>query len=53
MKPLSITVVVDSDTRMILQANVSQIPAFGHLAKKSKRKYGKRNSKQGSYRRRR
>ena len=44
MKPLSITVVVDSDTRMILQANVSQIPAFGHLAKKSKRKYGKRNS---------
>lgn len=44
LKPLSITVAVDADTRFILQANVSQIPAFGHLAHVSKKKYGKRNS---------
>ena len=44
LKPLSVTVVVDTDSRMILQANVSQIPAFGHLAHKSRLKYGNRTS---------
>lgn len=44
MKPLSITVAVDANSREILQANVSQIPASGHLAKKSQNKYGKRKS---------
>ncbi|MFG1504348.1 hypothetical protein [Halobacteriovorax sp. ZH5_bin.2] len=44
MKPLSISIAVDKDTRLILGAQVSQIPAFGHLAKKSRRKYGYRKS---------
>ena len=44
LKPLTVTVVVDTDSRMILQANVSQIPAFGHLAHKSRLKYGNRTS---------
>ena len=44
MKPLSITVAVDANSREILQANVSQIPASGHLAQKSQEKYGKRKS---------
>ncbi len=44
LKPLSITLAVDADRRFILQANVSQIPAFGHLAKLSRKKYGYRPS---------
>ena len=44
LKPLSITVAVDAKRRFILQANVSQIPAFGHLAKISRAKYGYRKS---------
>jgi len=42
LKPLSVTIAVDQDTRMILGAKVSQIPSFGHLAKLSKKKYGER-----------
>ncbi len=44
LKPLSITVAMDANSRFILQANVSQIPAFGHLATISKKKYGYRKS---------
>ena len=44
LKPLSVTVAVDAQRRFILQANVSQIPAFGHLAKLSRKKYGYRPS---------
>jgi hypothetical protein len=44
MKPLSITIAVNSDTREILGAQVSQVPAFGLLAKKSVAKYGYRES---------
>ncbi|WP_146037749.1 IS1 family transposase [Halobacteriovorax sp. DA5] len=44
MKPLSISLAVDKKTRLILGAEVSQIPAFGHLAKKSRKKYGYRPS---------
>lgn len=44
LKPLSISVAVDANTRVILGAFVSQIPAFGHLAALSRRKYGKRKS---------
>lgn len=44
LKPLSITVAVDVDRRFILAANVSQIPAFGHLAKYARKKYGTRKS---------
>jgi transposase-like protein len=44
LKPLSISVAVDFDRRYILGAKVSQIPAFGHLAKIAKKKYGYRKS---------
>lgn len=48
LKPLSVSVLVDNKRR-ILGMEVSQIPAFGHLAKISRRKYGYRKSclKQG------
>jgi hypothetical protein len=42
LKPLSVSLAVDEDRRMILAVEVSQIPAFGHLAKKGLQKYGKR-----------
>jgi transposase-like protein len=44
LKPLSITLAVDAKRRFILGAEVSRIPAFGHLAALSRRKYGKRQS---------
>ena len=44
LKPLTVSVMVDTTTRKILGAQVAQIPAFGHLAKKSVEKYGKRES---------
>jgi transposase-like protein len=44
LKPLSITIAVDVKRRFILGTSVSQIPAFGHLAALSRRKYGKRTS---------
>lgn len=42
LKPLSVTIAVDEDRRRILGAEVSKIPAFGHLAKLAVKKYGKR-----------
>lgn len=42
LKPLSVTVCVDENRRRILALEVSQIPAFGHLAKLAVNKYGKR-----------
>jgi transposase-like protein/IS1 family transposase len=44
MLPVSISVICDADTRRILGFEVSQIPAFGHLAKRSRKKYGYRQS---------
>lgn len=44
MKPLSITLAVDAKSRKILATEVSQIPAFGHLAEISRAKYGYRES---------
>jgi len=44
LKPVSVSLAVDCDTRMILGAFASQIPAFGHLAKLSRKKYGSRKS---------
>jgi transposase-like protein len=44
LKPLSLSVAVDVETRYILSAKVSQIPAFGHLSQLSKNKYGPRSS---------
>lgn len=42
LKPLSVTIVVDERRRTILAAEVSKIPAFGHLAKIAVKKYGYR-----------
>lgn len=41
-KPVSVTVVVQEKTRLILGHCVAQIPAFGHLAAIAKAKYGRR-----------
>ncbi len=41
-KPLSVPVVVDPRTRKILCFDVASMPATGHLAKISRKKYGKR-----------
>ncbi len=42
LKPLTISVAVDEKRRTILALEVSQIPAFGHLAHLARRKYGLR-----------
>jgi len=44
LKPLAISVVIDSQNRLILGAKVSEIPAFGHLAKLSRKKNGHRKN---------
>ena len=41
-KPVSVTLAVDPKTRKILKFKVSSMPAKGHLAKISRRKYGPR-----------
>lgn len=43
LKPLSVSLAVDEDRRIILGAEVSQIPAFGHLTQAALKKYGPRN----------
>ena len=45
LKPLSVSVAVNSENRHILAVEVSRIAAFGKLAKISVKKYGKRKSK--------
>jgi hypothetical protein len=42
LKPLSVTLAVETETRKILGFEVSQMPATGHLAKLSRKKYGYR-----------
>ena len=42
LKPLSVSIAVDEDRRMILALEVSKIPAFGHLAHLAVKKYGYR-----------
>jgi transposase-like protein len=44
LKPLSVSIAVDAKKRTILATEISQIPAFGHLAALSKKKYGFRES---------
>ena len=44
LKPLSVTIAVDTNTLKILGTAVSRIPAFGHLAQMSRDKYGYRKS---------
>jgi transposase-like protein len=41
-KPLSVTLAVESKTRRILGFSVSKMPAKGHLAEISRKKYGRR-----------
>ena len=41
-KPVTVTVVVDANSRKILGYTVAQIPAKGHLAQISREKYGRR-----------
>lgn len=45
LKPLSISLAVDENRRTILAAEVSQIPAFGHLSQLAAKKYGTREDK--------
>lgn len=40
LKPLSVSIAVDEDRRLILGLEVSKIPAFGHLAHLAVKKYG-------------
>ena len=40
MLPLTISSAIDPDTRRILALEVGKIPAFGHLARDSRKKYG-------------
>ena len=42
LKPLTVSLAVDKKRRFILGAEVGKIPAFGHLAELSRRKYGTR-----------
>jgi hypothetical protein len=42
LKPLSVSIAVDEDRRLILGAEVSKIPAFGHLSRLAIKKYGYR-----------
>lgn len=44
LKPVSISVVIDPNQRVILGAKVAEIPAFGKIAEISKRKYGRRQN---------
>lgn len=44
MKPLTVSLAIDKNTRKILHVEVAQIPAFGHLAQLSRKKYGYRQS---------
>lgn len=45
LKPLSVSMAIDAKTRKFLDVQVSQIPAFGHLAEKSVKKYGRRKGR--------
>ena len=49
-KPLSITIAVEKETRRILDFEVSQIAAKGHLAKIARKKYGVRIGNRGQAR---
>jgi len=44
-KPLSVSVAVENKTRQLLGLEVSQIPASGLLAEKSRKKYGRRSDR--------
>lgn len=46
-KPLSVAMAVDKESRHILAFSVSRMPAKGHLAKISRKKYGLREDERG------
>jgi hypothetical protein len=50
MKPLSVTLMVEKQTRFILGFEVSRMPAKGHLAKRSIKKYGPRKDERAEAR---
>ena len=50
LKPLSVVMAVESNTRRILGFRVAQMPAKGLLVKKSLQKYGKRIDERGYFR---
>lgn len=45
LKPVAVSVVINSSDRIILGAVVSEIPAFGKIAEISRRKYGRRKNR--------
>lgn len=45
MKPVTISLAVDADTREILSVKAEPISASGHLAERSRKKYGRRKSR--------
>ena len=45
LKPVTVSLAVDVDKRIILGAKVASIGAFGHLAVLSRKKYGFRKNK--------
>lgn len=51
-KPVSVTMFVEARTRRIIDWEVAQMPAKGHLAHKSLKRYGVRNDHRGSARKR-
>lgn len=51
-KPVSVTVVVDARTRVIVDLSVASIPAKGRLASISRNKYGKRKDRSRAARQR-
>lgn len=44
LKPISISIAVDVQRRFVLGVEVGSIPAFGHLAELSRKKYGRRKN---------
>ncbi len=52
LKPISVTLMVEYKTRRILDFEVSQMPAKGHLSKKALKKYGYRKDHRASARKR-
>ena len=50
LKPLSITLIVQKKSRIILGAKVSRMPAKGLIAAKSRKKYGKRSDERKTHR---
>ena len=50
LKPLTVTGIIDEKRRYIIGLEVGIIPAFGHLAKVGRKKYGKRKNQQGNSR---